>query len=119
MIHIQTQDWKDWTQVLIIDVDNFSSVKLCIPTGDDNLTNVADACIYDLFVCDKYRRHGVGTKLLALAEEQARIRGLKTVELRYNGNKAEKFVLDWYLRHNYEMCGEMCGWNICLLTKKL
>lgn len=122
MIHIQNQDWKDWTQVLIVDVDNYDSVKLCIPT-DDNMTNVADACIYDLYVCDEYRRHGTATRLLKIAEEQAKTRGLKTVELKCNKNKAEKFVLEFYLKQGYEMYDgeydEMHDENVCLMIKTL
>jgi GNAT superfamily N-acetyltransferase len=67
---------------------------------------------------DKYnnhRRNGVAKRLLQLAEQQAKLNGVKTIGLEYFKDESDRFVLDWYLRSGYKPFDEKSN----LLIKKL
>lgn len=62
----------------------------------------ADALIYALWVDVVYRRNGVAQRLLQLAEQQAKLNGVKKIGLEFDKDESDRFVLDWYLRSGYK-----------------
>lgn len=74
-----------------------------------------DALIYALFVDDTHRRRDVAKRLLQLAEQQAKLNGVKTIGLEFNKDESDRFVLDWYLRSGYKPFDKKSN----LLIKKL
>ena len=75
----------------------------------------ADALIYALFVDNNHRRNGVAQRLLQLAEQQAKLNGVKTIGLEFVKDESDRFVLDWYLRSGYKPFDKESN----LLIKKL
>ena len=78
-------------------------------------TRMADALIYALFVDDTHRRCGVAQHLLQLAEQQAKLNGVKTIGLEFNKEESDRFVLDWYLHSGYKLFDKKSN----LLIKKI
>lgn len=99
---IQKQIWKDEIRILITDEENLGSVQIRIPLYNSNIFGKADALIYALFVDSIYRRRGVAKRLLRLAEQLAKLNGIKTIGLEFNKDESESFVLDWYLKNGYK-----------------
>lgn len=99
---IQKQTWKDEIRILITDEEHLGSVQISIPLYISDIFGKADALIYALFVDDTHRRRGVAKRLLQLAEQQAKLNGVKTIGLEYNKDESDRFVLDWYLRSSYK-----------------
>lgn len=62
----------------------------------------ADALIYALWVNVSHRRNGVAQHLLQLAEQQAKLNGVKTIGLEFKKDESDRFVLYWYLRSGYK-----------------
>lgn len=112
---IQKQTWKDEIRILIIDEENFGSVQISIPLYVSDISGKADALIYNLFVDNNHRRNGVAKSLLQLAEQQAKLNGVKTIGLEFNKDESDRFVLDWYLRSGYKSFNKKSN----LLIKKL
>ena len=99
---IQKQTWKDEIRILITDEEHLGSVQISIPLYISDIFGKADALIYVLFVDDTHRRCGVAQHLLQLAEQQAKLNGVKTIGLEFNKDESDRFVLDWYLRRGYK-----------------
>lgn len=99
---IQKQTWKDEIRILITDEKNHGSVQIFIPLYVSDIFGKADALIYALFVDDTHRRRGVAKHLLQLAEQQAKLNGIKTIGLHFIKEESESFVLDWYLNSGYK-----------------
>nr|DAL77620.1 MAG TPA: acetyltransferase domain containing protein [Caudoviricetes sp.] len=99
---IQKQSWKDEIRILITDEENLGSVQISIPLYVSDIFGKADALIYALFVDNNHRRNGVAKSLLQLAEQQAKLNGVKTIGLEFNKDESDRFVLDWYLRSGYK-----------------
>ena len=99
---IQKQIWKDEVRILITDEENLGSVQISIPLYASNIFGKADALIYALFVDNNHRRNGVAKSLLQLAEQQAKLNGVKIIGLEFNKDESEKFVLNWYLNNGYK-----------------
>lgn len=99
---IQKQTWKDEIRILITDEEHLGSVQISIPLYISDIFGKADALIYALFVDDTHRRCGVAQHLLKLAEQQAKLNGVKTIGLEFNKDESDRFVLDWYLRSGYK-----------------
>lgn len=114
-IMIQKQTWKDEIRILITDEKNLGSVQIAIPFYVSNIFGKADALIYALFVDNNHRRNGVAQRLLQLAEQQAKLNGVKTIGLEFNKDESESFVLEWYLKNGYKPFSK----ESCLLIKKL
>lgn len=112
---IQKQTWKDEIRILITDEKNHGSVQISIPLYVSDIFSKADALIYALFVDDTHRRCGVAKRLLQLAEQQAKLNGVKTIGLEFNKDESDRFVLDWYLRSGYKPFDKKSN----LLIKKL
>ena len=112
---IQKQTWKDEIRILITDEENLGSVQIFIPLYISDIFGRADALIYALWVDVVYRRNGVAQHLLQLAEQQAKLNGVKTIGLEFNKEESDRFVLDWYIRSNYKPFDEKSN----LLIKKL
>ena len=112
---IQKQTWKDETRILITDEKNLGSVQISIPIYVSDIFCKADALIYALFVDETHRRHGVAKRLLQLAEQQAKLNGIKTIGLEFNKDESESFVLKWYLKNGYKPLGKESN----LLIKEL
>lgn len=74
---IQYQKWKDEIRILITDEQNHGSVQISIPHYECRISDKADALIYALYVDSSYRRKGIATKLLQLAEYQIKLNGLQ------------------------------------------
>lgn len=100
---IQKQTWKDEIRILITDEENHGSVQISIPLYVSDIFGKADALLYALFVDDTHRRCGVAKHLLQLAEQQAKLNGVKTIGLEFNKDESDRFVLDWYLRSGYKL----------------
>ena len=99
---IQKQKWKEEIRILITDEENHGSVQISIPLYVRGIFGKADALIYALFVNNNHRRNGVAQRLLQLAEQQAKLNGVKTIGLEFNKDESDSFVLDWYLRSGYK-----------------
>lgn len=112
---IQKQTWKDEIRILITDEENLSSVQIFIPLYVSDLFGKADALIYALFVDNNHRRKGVAQHLLQLAEQQAKLNGVKVIGLEFVKEESDRFVLDWYLRSGYKPFSKKSN----LLIKKL
>lgn len=112
---IQKQTWKDEIRILITDEQNYGSVQVSIPCYDSDILNKADALIYALFVDDTHRRCGTAKHLLQLAEQQAKLNGVKVIGIEFDKEESESFVLDWYLRSGYKPFGKESN----LLIKEL
>lgn len=112
---IQKHTWRDEIRILITDEEHLGSVQISIPLYVSDIFGKADALIYALWVDVVYRRNGVAQHLLQLAEQQAKLNGVKTIGLEFNKEESDRFVLDWYLRSNYKPFDEKSN----LLIKKL
>ena len=112
---IQKQTWNDEIRTLITDEEHLGSVQISIPLYVSDIFGKADALIYALWVDVVYRRNGVAQHLLQLAEQQAKLNGVKTIGLEFNKEESDRFVLDWYLRSNYKQFDKKSN----LLIKKL
>ncbi len=112
---IQKQIWKDEIRILIIDEQNRGSVQIAIPCYKCNISGKADALIYALYVDSSYRRKGIATKLLQLAEHQIKLNGLQIAGIEFDKEESESFVLDWYFRNGYKPFSKRSK----LLIKKL
>ena len=112
---IQKQTWKDEIRILITDEENLGSVQISIPLYVSDIFGKADALIYALWVDILYRRRGVAKRLLQLAEQQAKLNGVKTIGLEFNKDESDRFVLDWYLRIGYKQFDKKSN----LLIRKL
>ena len=112
---IQKQTWKDEIRILITDEENLGSVQISIPLSVSGIFGKADALIYALWVDVVHRRQGVAQHLLQLAEQQAKLNGVKTIGMQFNKDEADRFVLDWYLRTGYKPFNKKGN----LLIKKL
>lgn len=99
---IQKQIWKDEVRILITDEENLGSVQISIPLYISDIFGKADALIYALFVDNNHRKCGVAKHLLQLAEQQAKLNGVKIIGLEFNKEESEKFVLNWYLSNGYK-----------------
>lgn len=99
---IQKQIWKDEVRILITDEENLGSVQISIPLYVSDIFGKADALIYALFVNNNHRKCGVAKHLLQLAEQQAKLNGVKIIGLEFNKDESEKFVLNWYLNNGYK-----------------
>lgn len=99
---IQKQTWKDEIRILITDEENLGSVQISIPLYASDIFGKADALIYALFVDNNHRKCGVAKHLLQLAEQQAKLNGVKIIGLEFNKDESEKFVLNWYLNNGYK-----------------
>lgn len=109
---------KDFMESQLIDSLDFDCrhvyVENIIPK-DEWIQKQANALIYALFVDDTHRRCGVAKRLLQLAEQQAKLNGVKTIGLEFNKDESESFVLEWYLKNGYKPFSK----ESCLLIKKL
>lgn len=112
---IQNQTWKDETRILITDERNHGSIQISIPLYVSDIFGKADALIYALFVDKTHRRRGVAKQLLQLAEQQAKLSGVKVIGLEFDKDESESFVLEWYLKSGYKPFGK----NSKLLIKEL
>ena len=99
---IQKQIWKDEVRILITDEENLGSVQISIPLYASDIFEKADALIYALFVDNNHRKCGVAKHLLQLAEQQAKLNGVKIIGLGFKKDESEKFVLNWYLNNGYK-----------------
>jgi GNAT superfamily N-acetyltransferase len=112
---IQKQTWKDEIRILITDEKNLGSVQISIPLYVSDIFAKADALIYALFVDNNHRRQGVAQRLLQLAEQQAKLNGVKTIGLDFNKDESDSFVFEWYLNNGYKPFSKKSS----LLIKKL
>ena len=112
---IQKQTWKDEIRILITDEENLGSVQISIPLYVSDIFGKADALIYALWVDVVHRRQGVAQHLLQLAEQQAKLNGVKVIGIEFDKEESESFVLDWYFRSGYKPVSKRSK----LLIKKL
>lgn len=85
-----------------IAIDEFDRVIGCIGTktlDDDNLY------LSHLYIRYDYKRHGIGSKLLALAEDSARKRGYKEIHVHLGKDYLESHI--FYPKHGYVEYKEM------------
>ncbi len=99
---IQYQKWKDEVRILITDEQNYGSVQVSIPLYDSDIFGKADALIYALYVDSGCREQGVAKQLLQLAEQQAKLSGVKIIGIEFDKKESENFVLNWYLKNGYK-----------------
>lgn len=112
---VQLTIGKDEIRILITDEENHGSVQISIPLYVSDIFGKADALIYALFVDNNHRRNGVAKSLLQLAEQQAKLNGVKTIGLEFVKDESDRFVLYWYLRSGYKPFDKKSN----LLIKKL
>lgn len=112
---IQYQYWKDEIRILVTDEQNYGSVQISIPHYNCKITGKVDALIYALYVDSSYRRKGIATKLLQLAEHQIKLNGLQIAGIEFDKEESDRFVLDWYFRSGYKPFSKRSK----LLIKKL
>ena len=100
---IQHQKWKDEERILIVDEQNCGSVQVSIPCYNSiKISGKADALIYALYVDERYREQGIATKLLKIAEQQAKLNGVQVIGIEFDKKESESFVLDWYIKNGYK-----------------
>lgn len=80
-------------------------------TGDRK----GEALIWNLHVLEPLRGFGYGRRLLAEAEETARLSGCHTTVMEWDGKDSPRWVLDWYFRRGYD---EKEFGRDCALLKK-
>ena len=117
---IQIQDWKCDKKIVVVDEVNHGTVQVEVPKpGEykDKYYQHADCAIYNLWVDEKYRKHGVARLLMETAEKEAKKLGCKSVQLEY-GKESESFVLQWYKRLGYRVMARNENGRL-LLVKKL
>ena len=112
---IQKQTWKDEIRILITDEEHLGSVQISIPLYISDIFGKADALIYALWVDAVHRGRCVAKHLLQLAEQQAKLNGVKIIGLEFHKDESDRFVLDWYLRSGYKPFSEESN----LLIKEL
>jgi ribosomal protein S18 acetylase RimI-like enzyme len=88
----QRQHWKDHDIIILI--DKYSSVHIEL--------NKSIACIYNLWVDEKFRKQGHAKFLLEKAELLIKGNKYRSSHL-YWSPHSEKFVLDWYKRQGYKV----------------
>ena len=86
-----------------------------LPLYVSDIFGKAEALIYALWVDVVHRRNGVAQRLLQLAEQQAKLNGVKKIGLEFDKDESDRFVLDWYLRSGYKLFDKKSN----LLIKKL
>ena len=111
---IQKQTWKDEIRILITDEEHIGSVQISIPLYASDIFGKADALIYALFVDNNHRKCGVAKHLLQLAEQQAKLNGVKIIGLEFNKEESENFVLNWYVSNGYKPFSK--GSNLLIKT---
>ena len=111
---IQKQIWKDEVRILITDEENLGSVQISIPLYASDIFGKADALIYALFVDNNHRKCGVAKHLLQLAEQQAKLNGVKIIGLEFNKEESENFVLNSYFSNGYKPFSK--GSNLLITT---
>ena len=79
-----------------IALDEFDRVIGCIGTREDEEGNLFLSHLYVKFDC---KRHGIGRKLLELAEESAKERGYKEVHVHLGKDYLESHI--FYPKHGY------------------
>ena len=117
---IQIQDWKCDKKIVVVDEVNHGTVQVEVPKPweyKDKYYQYADCAIYNLWVDEKYRKHGVARLLMETAEKEAKKLGCKSVQLEYD-KESEPFVLQWYQRLGYVVTACGIGGPL-LLVKKL
>ena len=117
---IQIQDWRYDKKIVVVDEINHGTVQVEVPKpGEykDKYYQHADCAIYNLWVDEKYRKHGVARLLMETAEKEAKKLGCKSVQLEYD-KSSESFVLQWYKRLGYVVTACGIGGPL-LLVKKL
>ena len=77
LLDIKT-NYIDKGQLFFIAIDEFDRVIGCIGTKEDENNNLF---LSHLFVRYDLKRHGIGTKLLNIAEESAKKRGYKEIHV--------------------------------------
>ena len=91
-----------------IALDEFDRVIGCIGTRLDESGNLFLSHLYIKF---DQKRHGIGSKLLALAEESARKRGYKEVHVHLGKDYLESHI--FYPKHGYK------EYKDCYMKKEL
>lgn len=79
-----------------IALNEFDRVVGCIGTKTDENNNIF---LSHLFVKNDYQRKGIGSKLLALAEESARTRGYQEIHVHLGKDYLESHL--FYPKHGY------------------
>ena len=80
-----------------IALDEFDRVIGCIGTREDENGNLFLSRLYVRF---DQKRHGIGSKLLSLAEESARERGFKEIHVHLGKDYLESHI--FYPKHGYK-----------------
>lgn len=88
-----TNDWFWGTDVSFITSDGMAHIAVSFQS------NRQFGWIHDLYVHPDVRRQGYATQLLALAEQEAKDRGMYAARLMVEYER--KFAWDWYLRQGY------------------
>lgn len=79
-----------------IALDEFDRVIGCIGTRTDEFGNIFLSRLYVKF---DFKRHGIGSKLLQLAEDSARERGFKEIHVHLGKDYLESHI--FYPKHGY------------------
>lgn len=116
MIHIQKQEWHDYTRFLLF-ADEGGSVAVELYPTEQNWGS--RAWLYGLYVDPENRRKGLGKLLLYHAEEVARIEGHKAISLEWAEKDTPEAILQWYLRNGYDEKQFSGNGDYYLLEKKL
>ena len=82
-------------------IDEFDRVIGCIGTREDEQGNLF---LSHLYVKYDLKRHGIGGKLLELAEQSAKERGYKEVHVHLGKDYLESHI--FYPKHGYELYAE-------------
>ena len=103
---IQIQDWESSQKIVVVDEVMHGTVQVEVPKpGEykDEYYQHADCAIYNLWVDEKYRKHGVARLLMEVAEGEAKKLGCKSVQLEWDDKGSKSFVLEWYKRLGYRV----------------
>ena len=101
LLDIKT-NYIDKGQLFFIAIDEFDRVIGCIGTKEDENNNLF---LSHLFVRYDLKRHGIGTKLLNIAEESAKKRGYKEIHVHLGKDYLESHI--FYPKHGYKEYKEL------------
>ena len=118
---IQIQDWELSQKIIVVDEINHGTVQVEVPkpgTYKDEYYQHTDCAIYNLWVDEKYRKHGTARLLMEAAEQEAKKLGCKSVQLEWDNIGSKPFVLEWYKRLGYRVMARNENGRL-LLVKEL
>lgn len=97
----ERQEWHTQTRY-VITAGEMGSVQLVLYNSNEPTHLRNKAYIYNLWVNKRFRKEGMGAKLLKRAEEIAQRHGYRYIYLDWMPWDDELWACDWYIRQGYD-----------------